>query len=464
MLIAYFVFMVLLLFGITIFVHELGHYLVARWCGMVVEVFSIGFGPALWKKEIGGITYKIGCIPFGGYVALPQMEPGAGQKKEAKKDTPAEKSEQDEKPERILPPIAPWKKILVALAGATGNMILAVLIAFVVYWGGKSHAPVETECVLGYVETNSVAYAEGLRMGEIIEAVNGSSVHQWDDFVMTAALADHVLLRLRGVDGTVRELPVTTEPFLGGRMVMGLYPRNYCSVLKVEAGSSAEKAGILPGDTIVEFDGAELYSREHLIDLVNEARDQIKPAKIKRHGEVLDIQVQPAYSEEVQRARIGVVFNTFDVKKPWEQIKSHSMLIVRLLKALVTPKEARNAAGAVGGPIAIFQMFWLYVQTSFIMSLWFTGLLNVNLAILNLLPIPVLDGGHVLFSLWEWITRRPLSERIVGVLVNVFATLLIVLFVFLTYRDIARWGSVFSKKTATTNPVEAVTNTPPPME
>ena len=117
MLTLYTIVVILLLFGATIFVHELGHFLVARRCGMRVEVFSIGFGPAIWKTKRNGIVYKIGIIPFGGYVALPQMDPSGV------------KPRDDGEEKRDLPRIAPWKKILVALAGVTGNMIFAVFLA-----------------------------------------------------------------------------------------------------------------------------------------------------------------------------------------------------------------------------------------------------------------------------------------------------------------------------------------------
>jgi regulator of sigma E protease len=247
---------------------------------------------------------------------------------------------------------------------------------------------------------------------------------------------------------------------------------NYCYVLNVMPGSSAEEAGLQPKDKIVAFNGVKLFSREQFTDLVNRAADQKSPITIERKGEQLNLQVTPRYNEKEKRALIGIVFNTFDVKKPWAQIKSHSMLIVRLLQALVTPKEAKNAAGAVGGPVAIFQMFWLYVQMGLIAALWFTGLLNVNLAILNLLPLPVLDGGHIMFSLWEWITGKPVHERVVEWLVNIFATLLIVLFVFLTYRDVVRWGAFRAMRKeamekaapAATNQPPAVTNQIPPAE
>jgi len=135
------------------------------------------------------------------------------------------------------------------------------------------------------------------------------------------------------------------------------------------------------------------------------------------------------------------------------------MLIVSLLKSLVTPRESKAAAGAVGGPVAIITMFWFYVQSSFIMALWFTCLVNVNLAVINLLPLPVLDGGHIMISLWEIITRRPVSYRVVTVIWNVFVIVLFTLFATLTWRDVQRLMVV--RKQQAPQQVEADTNAPP---
>ncbi len=124
--------------------------------------------------------------------------------------------------------------------------------------------------------------------------------------------------------------------------------------------------------------------------------------------------------------------------RPSEQIKEHASMIFTTLKALVTPKTAKKAGKAIGGPPMIFQYLWVMLKTSFIMALWFTCLLNVNLAIINLMPLPVLDGGHIVFSLIEMVTRRPVHERIIGGMTAVFAVLLISAMLFLSYRDIER--------------------------
>ncbi|NCC51448.1 MAG: RIP metalloprotease RseP [Spartobacteria bacterium] len=432
--IVYGVFIVIFLFGLTIFVHELGHYLTARWCGLVIDVFSIGFGPALWKKKINGIVYKIGWIPFGGYVALPQMEPG-GQAERKEDDDDAEDDE-DERP-AVLPPVAPWKKIIVSVAGVVGNMILAFILAFIVYWFGQSYAPARTN-IIGYIDTNSTAYAVGLRIGDEITAVNGSPVESWEAFLVECALVPAPELSVTDLQGAQRTVAAPTESVLGSQMVKGIAPYSYCYVLRVLPGSSAEAAGLLAGDRVESLNGQKLFSRDHLIEMVNESKDQEVPVVVEREGALVDLRVTPRFDEGTQRVLIGIEFNPLDVKPPLEQIKGHAMMVIRLLQAFTKRTQAKAAASAVGGPIAILTMFWYSVHSSFLLALSFTCLVNVNLAVLNLLPIPVLDGGHIVFALYEIITRRPINKKVVDTMINVFAVLLIGLFLLLSFRDVKR--------------------------
>ena len=422
-----------LLFGITIFIHELGHFLMARYFGMQVDVFSIGFGHAIWKKTRNGIDYKIGWIPFGGYVALPQMDAAGGKKiNEDGKEVP-------------LPHVEPWKKILVALAGPIGNIVLAVFISYIIYFVGKPSAPQESSSVVGFASTNSVAYQEGLRVGDYITAVNGEEVKNWQDLRILCALYEEVTLSITSEDGEKTLVVPTVEGWAGVREIEGISGAEYCKVLSTSPDSSAEAAGILPNDLIISLNDIEVHSIPHLIDLVNQYTDQQVPIQIQRNGELLELNVTPKFDPDLQRALIGVSFNTYYVDSenlvyptPWAQLKQHALPIFRILLALVTPREARAAAGSLGGPPAILWSLWIIIQSSFVMALWFTCFLNINLVILNLLPFPVLDGGHILFSLWEIVTRRPIHHKVVNGLTYAFASVLICLMIYLSYRDVIR--------------------------
>jgi len=435
-------------FGVTIFIHELGHYLVARWCGLKVKVFAIGFGPAIWKKTVNGIQYKIGCIPFGGYVALPQLDPTAMQTVQGGDEDGA-----GDDGEETLPPAAPWKKILVSLAGATGNMVLAIVIAWMVYWIGMPTTTANQDTVLGYVLPETALYEQGVRIGDRVTSVNGTPVDQWSHFIQEAAMYDkEVTLGIARSDGSTFSVTTPTTIWRYGiRMVGGVDAQAPVLVGTVDPGMSAAAAGVESGDRIMAFDGKPVFSDAHLIQLVHENRDRTVGMTVQRRidGDLreLVLQVTPSYDEEHKMSRIGIRFKmsseTLDTSvkvhpKPMAQVRHHSSAILRFLRDLVNPKKAARAAGMVGGPVAIISSYFGMIQASLMLAVWFTGFLNINLAIINLLPLPVLDGGHVVFSLYEWIFRRPIHARVVNILVNAFAFLLIGLFLLLSFRDLDR--------------------------
>lgn len=222
---------------------------------------------------------------------------------------------------------------------------------------------------------------------------------------------------------------------------------NIARVLRALPGMSAEAAGVQPGDVILALDGRAIYSREHLRELVQQYADRETVLSVRRDGQRVDLTVRPTLDPKEGRVLIGIQFDTignvdydqFVHPSPMSQLRSHAGGIFRFLRSLVTPRQARAAAEAVGGPVSILYLYWQVVRLSLRMALWFTAFLNVNLAILNLLPIPVLDGGHVGFALLEGLRGRPLPRRWVFGLRRVFAGLLVALLVVLTYRDSLRW-------------------------
>ncbi len=427
---------VILLFGISVFVHEFGHFIAARLCGLVVDVFSIGFGPAIWKRKIGNLELKVGSIPFGGYVALPQLDPTGMETVQGAEGEPA----------RTLPPVAVWKKIVVSLAGAAGNIVFAFLLAWIVYLAGQPQMPGSQGPLVGVVETNTVAYAGGLRAGDTVQSVNGHAVKSWTDFIQICSFSEEVDLRVRRADGSEAEMMLPTSTNGNAfqiRMLEGVEQGSVCKVGRVIAGSVAEKAGLQRGDIIKSFNGEPVAGRGHLIMRVQERGGEETALVVERKGARLELTVTPQLDPERQVVLIGIEFDAM-FATPLEQVKQDASSVVRILKALVTPRQAGNAAKSIGGPVAIFGMFWIYAKASFLLVLGFARYINVNLAILNLLPIPVLDGGHVVFALWQGITRRPLNERFIRYLINGFAIILITLIVFLSFRDLKVWKLVAS--------------------
>ena len=440
------------LFGLAIFVHELGHFIAARWCGMVVEVFSIGFGPAIWKKKINGITYKISWIPVGGYVALPQLDPGgmsAIQGEETDVKDPDNAAKNAKADVAAYPSIALWKKIVVSISGPLGNIILAVVLAWIIYLAPTDKDIEKGSTVVGYVATNSAAFEFGVRPGDTIAAVNGRPVSSWIEYLTECHLTagtNVVALTVISPSGT-NTISIATEPVKDSslKLVPGVDRATLCVVANVHPGTPAEKAGILANDVVTQCNGAPVASCDHFIALAAANAGQEMRLSVDRLGKSVQISVTPRFNEEYKRAVIGVDVTEglqshgaqwMEHKNPWDQLKGDAKAIGRILQALTSRAEARQAAGALGGPLMIAMTLWISIQTSLLNAIGFIRFLCVNLAIINLLPLPVLDGGHVVFALWEIVTRRKPHPKVVNVLIYGFACLLISAVILLTFKDL----------------------------
>ncbi len=433
--VAYTVFLAIFLFGVTVFVHEFGHFIVARKCGLVVQTFSIGFGKAIWQWKKDGIVYKIGWIPFGGYVSLPQLDPEGMDKLQG-----AEEGES-------FPDVSPWKKIAVAFAGPIGNILLAIVLALVIWLIPGNDAGAQVRSLIGTIETNSTAYASGLREGDEILSVNGTTVNNWYEFSVETLLqsSDSVALTVRS-SGVEKELNVPVTDVGGGaRIVEGIFPAIPCVFGSVRNESPAESAGILAGDEALAFSNLPILDWDHFTDLVQAMEPgETAALTVERDGEQLELSITPEYSEEYERMMIGVQLGGGSgmpwmlYKNPIDQLKNDALAIVRVLQALTSFEEAPQAAKGLGGPIAILEMLMLSISMGFVNTLGFIRFININLAILNLLPIPVLDGGHIVFSLWHGITRRKVNAKIQAILVNVCAILLIGAMLLITFNDVDR--------------------------
>ncbi|MBT3193364.1 MAG: RIP metalloprotease RseP, partial [Verrucomicrobia bacterium] len=420
-------------------------FLVAIKLGLVVDAFSIGFGPPIWKREIRGIVFKVCWFPLGGYVALPQLDPSG---MATVQGTEKPEDEAEEAPEvRELPDVTPAKKIAVSVAGAAGNIMFAVVLSWII-WLSPGAITYKGAPIVGSVDTESVAFAEGLRVGDEILSLNGESVATWYDLSMESLLigeSSGVSLAVkRGKEELEMTIPLVLAEGAEVPILAGVERRAVPCLLKaIMPGGSAERAGLQANDIVKSLDGIAVHGAQDLVALVGERSEREIHLVIERDGEEMEFVVVPAYSEEHERGLIGV--RPVDVIMPWmhekrpvAQLRADALGIVRLLKALVTPSESKHAASGLGGPVMIFAALWMAIKISIFNAVGFLRFLNVNLAILNLLPIPVLDGGHIMFSLWEAITRRKAHPKFVNILVNAFAVVLIGVFLLLTCRDVDR--------------------------
>jgi len=425
-------FAVVLMFGASIFVHELGHFWVALRRGMRVDAFAIGLGPKLWSRVKHGIEYSVRWIPAGGFVRLPQMYTSEALEGSGPSGGPP------------IPPAPAGSKILVSLAGPAMNLVFAFIVATVIYFVGL---PVLVNpSVIGRLDPDSPEAKMGVQEGDRIVEVLGKAVQSWEEINMAVALArTNVIEVVVQREGTRHQFQLTAR-FNDeiGLKWLDLDPQNHPVVGAVESGMPAEKAGLREGDRFISFDKIPVVSQEHLIDLVRKSEGKESEVVVEREGQRVVLQVTPRYDPETKRGRMGIGFagGVYVVMKPgptpWEQIYSVWDRTVSTISALIHSKETGVRASDMSGPIGILAGLAIEANTDYRRALRFLVLLNVSLAILNLLPIPVLDGGHIVMAIIEKIRRRPISIRFVEYAYTGFALLLISFMLYVTFFDVRR--------------------------
>lgn len=433
------------IFSLAVFIHEFGHFIAARLLGLKADVFSIGFGPALWKRQFGATEWRISAIPFGGYVSLPQLDP------EGMKQIQGDHSE-------TLPPAAPWKRIIVAIAGPMGNIVLALVCATCIALFSPPKATGATT-TLGYVGKNTSAGNAGLLKGDTILSVNNTPVETWMEFQTECFLSgttnDVVQItyeRETEQYTTQAVLDTQVSPNESIYVVGGCIPGNvrYC-VLEIIPGSPAEAAGLQPMDSILAINGTPFEALDLYSETPPFSDDKPVTLQLKRGEEIFEVTFEPKkLSEEDDKPRFGFLSGLLtDRTFPWmanrgiyEQIKGDVTGIVRILRALTMPKtkgERGRAAKGLGGPLMIFAVLMQVIQMGFWTSLGFLRLICINLAFINLLPLPVLDGGHVLFALYALIRRKEISAKVLGYITTAFSILLLLMMAWFLFSDVRRF-------------------------
>ncbi len=458
---------VVLLFNLLIIVHELGHFLAARWRGLVVEKFGIWFGKPLWKKEINGVTYSLGSIPAGGFVSLPQMAP---------MEAIEGKNENDR---QALPPISPLDKIIVAFAGPLFSFGLAIVCATVVWLVGRPVGEAEMTRTIGYVEEGGPADVAGLQVGDEILEVDNKPVKRFSGMVnsvmwnVVRSEGETVPFKVNRGGEILTFNPVPEKAPRDGlrrsnlRMVK-LGPMASPVVAGVTPGSPAERAGLQVGDVVVTANGQSYLHFAPLTEAITSNPDQAVDLVVDRRGEMLNFSITPEMmpaAEGVPAApRIGVAWNfagKMDIAhpNPVEQVSASVATIVNTLGALFSPKSDIKAEH-LSGPVGIMTIYYRMFESpdGWRLALWFSVVLNVNLAILNMLPLPVLDGGHITIALIEAVRRKPINIRVLEFVQTACALLLIGYMLYVTFFDVQDFA-IFQGDDPP--PVQA-TPTPPP--
>ena len=418
----------LFVLGVLVFVHELGHFLMARAYGVRVLRFSLGFDPKLLRFQRGGTEYSIGAIPFGGFVKL------AGETVE---------DERTGAPDEFLSK-SKWVRVQVYLAGPIMNLLLAfVVLAFVLMRGADVPLYLSSPPVIGSIEPNSAAAQAGLQAGDRVVSVDGRPMATWDALEQEVAPKANRTLSLV-VDRQHERLNIQVTPAAYGKYEigdLGVRPVLRPQFTEVDPGLAAERAGIERGDVVVAVGGERGPDQPTVIDRIKKSPSKPITFTVERNGEPRDITVTPDGS-----GRIGVQLAPWEVKRidptflqafamsaqqNWDSTK----LIGRTLSGLL---RRELPVRQLMGPVAIAQLSGSAAQLGPVALFQFMSMISLNLGLINLLPVPVLDGGHIAILAIEGVARRDLSVRVKERILIAGAALIVLLMVTVIYNDVMR--------------------------
>jgi regulator of sigma E protease len=438
--------MIALFFGGSIFVHELGHFWVAKKRGVKVDRFSIGFGPAIFKwTGKDGVEYRLSWLPLGGYVALPQLADMRGLEGEPNAEVAA------------LPSPNYTTRMLVFGAGAFMNVVFAFALATILWQVGMPTNADMQRAKIGHVlpevelpdgsKVASPAASAGLRVGDTITAIDGNVVTTWDEMrqmLFTGAGRDAegrplAALTVRRGDETVT---LSARPVLAGdegMRMLGVAPFEQLKVGRTEPGSPAEKAGLLPGDLLLTLNGVALTSGQFYVTGLRAAPEKPSELVVERGGQKVTLTVPPR-AKAKEPAELGIEFAPEIVmlhRSPWAQITDNVKMTFRTLGSLLN-RDSDIGISKLSGPIGIARVFHITAQEGIRYVLWFTIIVNVNLAIFNLLPLPVLDGGHMLFATIGKLRGKALPARFIQTAQSVFVAALLSMMLYVSFFDVRR--------------------------
>ena len=438
---------VLAIFNLLIFVHELGHFLAAKWRGLYIEEFALWFGKPLWRRKIGGIWYAINSIPAGGYVKLPQLAPMEALEGET------------ELPPEAMEPITPLDKIIVAVAGPLFSFLLAFAFACLVWIAGKPDSEFDSTTI-GYLAPGGPAQMAGLKPGDEILAVDGKSVTHFVSgtnsvkwaIIRSEGATIPFKIKRNGVEQTIESGWTKPESSNWRRPALRevqIGPRTPPGIGFVEAKSAAAQAGVEPGDLIVSANGKPIFNLQDIAPAAQENRGGSIAIVVDRRGAQVPLTLPvPALKpgEDKDSIDLGIGWGRYVLThpKPWTQVYEAATTIFRMVGALTSSKSDVKASH-FSGPVGIMRLYYQVFQNEYAWqyALALSVLINVNLGLLNLLPFPVLDGGHITLALIEGVRRKPVNVKFLEIVQTACAVALIGFMLYVTFFDV---GDLFSRK------------------
>jgi regulator of sigma E protease len=426
--------------GFMVIIHELGHFGAAKACGIRVLAFSVGFGKVLVKKEINGTEYRLSAIPFGGYVKM------AGEQPDDERSGTEDEFQMRPK----------WQRAAVAVAGPLANYVSAVLMLWVMFMYGVDRPTYYERPLVGYVADSSAAADAGIRAGDSIVTMNGRPVRSWDDmesrFLTGSASYEMLLVR----DGGERRVVMRKDP--GGnetraRPPFGMLPAFPALIGGVSDTLPAAAAGLKAGDTVLSIDHIPVCSWFQISDLIQKGgAGAARQVTVARGQEKLTMSVVPRRDPALKRMILGIEMGRPAARKVryapaqafglcLEKTRDFTFMIFEVLGKLLSREVS---AKELAGPVGIIPASGIIALQGVAPILNFMALISVNLAVLNLFPLVITDGGVLLFLLIEAVRRRPLSIKTQIAVTRFAIAFFIVLFLYITFNDINRMPQLFN--------------------
>ena len=433
------VFWVVILLGVMILVHELGHFWAARACRVKVETFSIGFGPRLFGIRRGETDFRVSAILFGGYVRMLGEMPG---------ELPSPSSEGQVLDPRSLQAKPRWQRFIVVAAGPFMNIVLAVAIVTGLYMYAFPKQVQTVSPVITAVAPDSPAASAGIQPGDRIVQIDGKKNPTWDDIFMKEAFsANHPLPVVVNRHG--RDLHLTVIPRMDpkeGIGTAGWSGEQDVQISEVNPNSPAAAAGLKPGDLLMDVNGKPIVSAVTVQQAIIHSNGRPVELTLMRNGKVETTWVTPQRNNDKDLPwRIGIAFKlrTEIIRLPLPQAFIESLRFnldnaTMIFKVLGSIIEQRVSPKAMAGPIGIAQMSNQAAQEGPWTFLFLMAIVSLNLAIFNLLPIPILDGGTLLMLIVEMLLHREVSAQAKEAILKLGFVFLVMIVVFVIYNDISR--------------------------
>ncbi len=424
------IFWFLILLGIMVFVHEFGHFISAIFSRVRVETFSFGLGPRLFGIRRKHTDYRVSLIPLGGYVKL------AGETyEEGFKGEPYEFLSQPR-----------WKRFIILFMGSVMNISLAILLVFLINIIGVSvPAYLENPPVIGWVEENTPAHEAGLLIGDIITSIEGKKVSKAQEVESIISTNPDKVLRIKVIrERKILEKTLKTKSRtrygIGDAGIFFMIPPK---IGFVSTGLPASKAGLKPMDKILQVNGTKVRSYFEVRDIIRKSPEKEVFLLIERGGEKKEVKIVPKNEKGV--GVIGITFHIDSIKKKYGVLKALSnsvkenvrltFLVVEVLRKMV---RGEISVKTLSGPVDIADFSYQAAKSGFIGFLTFLSLISLQLGIINLLPIPGLDGGHIFIIFIEAIIRRDLSLKLKERIIQMGFFILILLMIFVIANDIVK--------------------------